>query len=91
MVKALRKAVPGLVVEIPPTTLRSPHSRSTSLALAAASIINALADLPRDVTLILDDYHVIAEPAIHESVAFLLDHLPKRLHLVVSSRAEPPA
>lgn len=88
VVKALRKALPDLAVETPPVTLRSPHS--TSPALAAASIINALAGIPRDITVILDDYHAIVEPAIHESVALLLDHLPKRLHLIVSSRTEPP-
>ncbi|MCB0081017.1 MAG: hypothetical protein KDE47_08815, partial [Caldilineaceae bacterium] len=42
------------------------------------------------VVLVLEDYHVITAPAIHESLAFLLDHLPLTLHLVISTRADPP-
>jgi LuxR family transcriptional regulator, maltose regulon positive regulatory protein len=39
--------------------------------------------------LILDDYHVIDDQAIHEALAFLLEHLPENLHLVLSSRVDP--
>lgn len=39
--------------------------------------------------LILDDYQVIEDPAIHESLLFLLEHLPASLHLVLSSRIAP--
>jgi LuxR family maltose regulon positive regulatory protein len=40
--------------------------------------------------LVLDDYHVLSTPAIHSGVAFLLDHLPARLHLVIATRVDPP-
>jgi LuxR family maltose regulon positive regulatory protein len=40
--------------------------------------------------LILDDYHLVQNPAIQQGLAFLLDHLPPRMHLLVSSRADPP-
>ncbi len=40
--------------------------------------------------LVLDDYHVIETPAIHQHLSFLLDHLPPHMHLVISSRADPP-
>jgi LuxR family maltose regulon positive regulatory protein len=53
-------------------------------------LLNALAALPRDAVLALDDYHAIEAPEIHRGLAFLLDHLPPRLHLVVASRADPP-
>ena len=39
--------------------------------------------------LVLDDYHVIEAPAIHQQLSFLLDHLPPHLHLVISTRADP--
>ncbi|MFL5807606.1 MAG: hypothetical protein ACJ8CR_38500, partial [Roseiflexaceae bacterium] len=38
----------------------------------------------------LDDYHVIGTPVIHEALSFLLDHLPPALHLVIASREDPP-
>jgi LuxR family maltose regulon positive regulatory protein len=40
--------------------------------------------------LILDDYHVIDSQSIHSAIAFLLDHLPPQMHLVIASRSDPP-
>ena len=40
--------------------------------------------------LVLDDYHIIETPAIHQQLSFLLDHLPPHMHLVISTRADPP-
>jgi LuxR family transcriptional regulator, maltose regulon positive regulatory protein len=54
------------------------------------TLINDLAGASEDIVLILDDYHVIDEPSIHTSLQFLLDHAPTRLHLVLSSRIDPP-
>jgi LuxR family maltose regulon positive regulatory protein len=44
---------------------------------------------PRHV-LVLEDYHAIAEPRIHELLAFVLDHLPPTLHVILTARADPP-
>jgi LuxR family maltose regulon positive regulatory protein len=40
--------------------------------------------------LVLDDYHVIGAPEVHEALTFLLDHMPERLHLLVATRSDPP-
>ncbi|GHO62873.1 helix-turn-helix transcriptional regulator [Ktedonobacter sp. SOSP1-52] len=40
--------------------------------------------------LILDDYHVITHPQIHEDMNVLLTHLPSSIHLLLASRSEPP-
>jgi LuxR family maltose regulon positive regulatory protein len=40
-------------------------------------------------TTLLNDYHVIDAHDVHDQMAFLLDHLPPRLHLVIASRADP--
>src|SRR5262249_54154190 len=40
--------------------------------------------------LVLDDYHVIATPAIHQALTFLIDHLPPQVHLVIATREDPP-
>jgi LuxR family maltose regulon positive regulatory protein len=53
-------------------------------------LINDLAALPNKVLLVLDDYHVLSTPAIHEGLTFLLDHQPPQLHLAISTRADPP-
>ena len=41
------------------------------------------------IVLIVDDYQVIEDPAIHQSMAFFLEHLPAHLHLILSSRVDP--
>ncbi len=53
-------------------------------------LINELVRLPISLVLILDDYHVIQNQSIHAALAFLLDHLPTQLHLVLSTRLDPP-
>lgn len=53
-------------------------------------LINALNTIPRDFVLVLDDYHVIEEPTIHEAMTFFLHHMPQQMHLVIASRTDPP-
>ena len=61
-----------------------------SIDAVVATLINELADTATDVVLVLDDYHVIESAEVHDSVAFLLDHLPRQLRLVIATRADPP-
>jgi LuxR family transcriptional regulator, maltose regulon positive regulatory protein len=58
--------------------------------LIARSLVNALDRLKRDFVLVLDDYHIIHEQPIHELLSLLLQHPPKGLHLVVTTRQDPP-
>src|SRR6266516_660998 len=67
--------------------LHSPHPSLLTGALTA--LINELAALAQDTALILDDYQVISEPAIHASLQFVLDRLPLGLHLLLASRVDP--
>ncbi|MGD9891167.1 MAG: helix-turn-helix transcriptional regulator, partial [Dehalococcoidia bacterium] len=54
------------------------------------TLINEVSGSTNDVVLVLDDYHVIDLPEIHEAMTFLLDHLPPLLHLAIASRSQPP-
>lgn len=38
----------------------------------------------------LDDYHVLTEPAVHRSLSYLLEHQPPQLHVVIATRSDPP-
>jgi LuxR family transcriptional regulator, maltose regulon positive regulatory protein len=58
--------------------------------LILTTLINEIAQASRDIVLVLDDYHLIEIQPIHDAVAFLLDHLPRQLHLVIASRSDPP-
>ena len=85
VVAALDLARPGLAKRIGPLPSRSFEGLVTSL-------INELAvdPGPGDAVLVLDDYHLVESHPVHESVAFLLEKLPPRLDVVLSSRADPP-
>lgn len=66
--------------------LRSPQPPTETVLTA---LLNDLHALSNDVVLVLDDYHVIDARNIHDGIAFLLEHLPPQIHLVIASRADP--
>jgi LuxR family maltose regulon positive regulatory protein len=55
------------------------------------TLINEITERQAAFALVLDDYHLLIEAQpIHEALAFLLDHLPPPMHLVIATRADPP-
>ena len=56
----------------------------------AVQLINDLAELPAPLILVLDDYHCVRDLDVHEVMSRLLGHMPASLHLVITSRMEPP-
>jgi LuxR family transcriptional regulator, maltose regulon positive regulatory protein len=54
------------------------------------SLLNDLVALPAAALLVLDDYHLVREPAIHAAIEFLLNHLPPTPHLAIATREDPP-
>ncbi len=69
--------------------LRTPRPAPPETVLAV--LANELADrTTEDFALVLDDYHVITAELIHRAMTFLVEHLPPHLHLILSTRADPP-
>jgi LuxR family transcriptional regulator, maltose regulon positive regulatory protein len=62
----------------------------TSFEAVVVALVNELAGVAEEVVLVLDDYHLIQASQVHQSVEFLLAHLPACLRLVLASRANPP-
>ncbi len=60
------------------------------LEAVLTTFINDLSTLADPCVLVLDDYHLIESPQIHETMAFLLEHLPATTHIILISRSEPP-
>jgi LuxR family transcriptional regulator, maltose regulon positive regulatory protein len=60
------------------------------LRRAVSSLVNDLASQSLPTTLVLDDYHVIREPACHELLSLFLDRAPSDVQIVIASRSEPP-
>jgi LuxR family maltose regulon positive regulatory protein len=54
------------------------------------ALLNDLDAISNDVVLVLDDYHVIDARDVQDAMAFLLEHLPPQVHLVIASRTDPP-
>jgi LuxR family transcriptional regulator, maltose regulon positive regulatory protein len=85
---ALDRARPGLAEQVAP--LLGPPAPASFEALATM-LVNELASQPGEgVALVLDDYHVVDAQPVHASLAFLLEHRPPGLQLVLASRADPP-
>jgi LuxR family maltose regulon positive regulatory protein len=64
-------------------------SRLRSIEPVAISLINDISQLPNDIILILDDYHVIQAEQIHTGLGYLLEHQPPNLHIVLITRVDP--
>jgi LuxR family maltose regulon positive regulatory protein len=71
-------------------TLQLLASSSPSTEAALAALLNDLNGLSKDLLLVLDDYHLVEAPEVHDGMRFLLEHQPPQLHLVLATRADPP-
>jgi LuxR family maltose regulon positive regulatory protein len=82
---AIESAAPGVGTPAL-SVLQSP---GTSIESAIATLLGDLGEFVGELALILDDYHVIEAREVNDGMAFLLEHLPARVHLVIASRADP--
>ena len=98
VVTALGKVRPGLG-EDALTLLRHLQNSSAErlgsvlesvLEPVLTGLLNEIHAAGEELVLVLDDYHAVDSPAVHQAVQFLLDRLPPCLHLVLSTRVDPP-
>ncbi len=82
---AIREVVPGFGEEI---CAFLEKGLGASRAYAVPSLLNDLDRLTNELAIVLDDYHFIESAMIHESLAYLLEHLPAHVHLYIASRNE---
>ncbi len=74
-----------------PSGLRSAFGEPALDARSLIStLIDDLADAPAGSSLVLDDYHSVDGVEIHEAVAYLIEHMPLHVNLVIVTRADPP-
>ncbi len=66
------------------------HGRPETLDNFLAALVNILADFEHELYLVLDDFHCIDNPQIHELLARVVKYAPANFHLVVASRVELP-
>ena len=91
-ITALQKLKPGLgsgLLEILRSKATFTDSSSSGEALLTP-LLNELFTLEEPSFLILDDYHLINNPRIHEDMVFFFENLPPTLHLALTTRSDPP-
>jgi LuxR family transcriptional regulator, maltose regulon positive regulatory protein len=86
VVGALQTVEPGIGASAI-ALLQSPTP--SPIVAVLAPLLNELGTLPKDVVLVLDDYHVIGARDIQDGMVFLVDHLPPQVHLLIATRADP--
>src|SRR5437588_6076660 len=67
--------------------LQSPQPPPTASILTA--LLNEITTIPDNFVLVLDDYHVLDAKPLDQALAFLLEHLPPQMHLVIITREDP--
>jgi LuxR family maltose regulon positive regulatory protein len=86
LIAALRTIAPkigeGLL-----SALQSPQPPAAESILTG--LLNEITTIPDSFTLVLDDYHVIDAKPVDTALAFLLEHLPVQMHLVITTREDP--
>ncbi len=87
----LISALQNIASEVGQASLTLLHSNQpTAINTIIVMLINELSKIQGDFALILDDYHAINSQEIHEAIGFLIDNLPQHMHLIISSRSDPP-
>src|SRR5215203_1078169 len=54
------------------------------------SLVNDLSAVSGPLVLVLDDYHVVTDATCHQTLGWFLDQLPAEVHVVLSTRLDPP-
>jgi LuxR family maltose regulon positive regulatory protein len=60
------------------------------VSVIIGSFSNELDEIDEPFLLVLDDYHVIHNPAIHDLLSQLVSNPPRALHLMLAARHDPP-
>ncbi len=53
------------------------------------TLINEIDAIQDNFIFVLDDYHLIEAKQVDQSIAFLIEHLPRQMHLVIATREDP--
>ncbi|MBN1661406.1 MAG: tetratricopeptide repeat protein [Anaerolineae bacterium] len=87
LLAALQKIDPS-IGQTAQVMLQAPQPPPAEMLLTG--LINDIAAVPEPFVLVLDDYQLIQAAPIHAHVSFLLEHQPPHMHLVITTREDPP-
>lgn len=86
MAAALEQVAPTIGAEMGKMLTSEP---TQPIEAVLTHLINLLAAQSQPIVLVLDDYHFVQEPAIHDALTYLIEYMPEVLHLVLVARCDP--
>jgi LuxR family transcriptional regulator, maltose regulon positive regulatory protein len=86
LVAAFQTMKEGIGAKLLPVLQSNQPPPTDSVLTSLANEIDAMRD---DFILVLDDYHAIDARSVDEALAFLLEHAPPQMHLVIATREDP--
>ena len=93
LVAALQQINPGIgsnIVEALPLEAGTSSGVPAALDSSLTYLLNEIDAIDRRFILVLDDYHLIETPQIHEAISFMLENEPPQMRLVIATRVDPP-
>jgi ATP/maltotriose-dependent transcriptional regulator MalT len=84
-VAALDKASPGVA----PRAFELIKMGADARQVVLPTLLDELAAVDYQITLILDDYHLVENRTVHEQVGFVVERLPQTFRLVIATRSDP--
>jgi len=91
LIAAMQTIAPNIGADVL-SALQSLQSPPTEAMLTA--LLNDIAAFPDNFNLVLDDYHLIdskpsAAATVNDALAFLVEHQPPHMHLIITTREDP--
>ncbi|QHT58606.1 hypothetical protein GXP70_00495 [Paenibacillus lycopersici] len=87
VIASIQHRVDGFGRTVWPLLAQGPSASSASMEPAMTALLNELNQLPDELVIMFDDYHLVAMPAIQKSMSYLLELLPNHIHLYIASRS----
>jgi LuxR family transcriptional regulator, maltose regulon positive regulatory protein len=87
LIAAIQRVHPGFADDLSQQIQRHMTSDVENLLPA---LVNAFGEIPSPLLVTLDDYHAISNPIIHDSLTFLLEHVPNGVTFLIATRVMPP-
>jgi LuxR family maltose regulon positive regulatory protein len=87
LLTAIQAAIPDLGSDLLDTLDNSPRP---NIPAVTQDLLNEITANERPLLVILDDYHEIKNESIHQILQTTIDFLPPQVHIIITSRQEPP-
>ena len=84
-IAALRNASPGVASR----AFELIRMGADPAQVVLPTLLNELAAIDYQIALILDDYHLVENRAVHEQVAFVIERMPQTFGLLIATRSDP--